>query len=350
MIMAEASEASQDELQQQAEAHLRWLLEESGEFPDLPDLDQMEPDQIDSMGGGVDAATYLVKRPDGDIVVKLNSEGLESEARALRSWKPYSERVPEVLGLGTVPSSGDPPIKYLLLAALKNDGGDVIETADKFLERSQQSARELGRALGTELHRLHQAVDANGFGNFGDSPGSERTYQSWSAYLEDFFVIYADFVQQVGIDDDQIESVRGFMQACPFVPEGRFLHGDVTIRNVGVYSYRPITVGLFDPNPLSGDPSWDIAPMMNNVAFNELRGRRESEPPAALTRDRELLAGFWESYPDKVAEESLMTAQLIQALLQAEHRQDRLQRKETDSVDVEVTHEFISSLVNRMAA
>jgi fructosamine-3-kinase len=350
MIMAEASEAPQDELQQQAEAHLRWLLEESGEFPDLPGLDQMEHDQIDSMGGGVDAATYLVKRPDGDVVVKLNSEGLESEARALRSWTSYTDRVPDVLGLGTVPSSGDPPIKYLLLAALKNDDGDVIETADKFLERSQQSARELGRALGSELHRLHQAVDRAGFGNFGDSPGSERTYRSWSAYLEDFFVIYADFVQQAGIDDDQIESVRGFMRACPFVPEGRFLHGDVTIRNVGVYSYRPITVGLFDPNPLSGDPSWDIAPMMNNVAFNELRERRESEPPAALTRDRELLAGFWESYPDTVAEKSLMAAQLIQALLQAEHRQDRLQRKETDTADVEVAHEFISSLINRMAA
>jgi hypothetical protein len=107
MIMAEASEAPQDELQQQAEAHLRWLLEESGEFPDLPGLDQMEHDQIDSMGGGVDAATYLVKRPDGDVVVKLNSEGLESEARALRSWKSYTDRVPDVLGLGTVPSSGD---------------------------------------------------------------------------------------------------------------------------------------------------------------------------------------------------------------------------------------------------
>jgi fructosamine-3-kinase len=225
-----------------------------------------------------------------------------------------------------------------------------VETADDFLEKSPASARELGRALGLELHRLHQAVDQTGFGNFGDSPGSERTYQSWSAYLEDFFVIYADFVQQIGIDDDQFEAVRRFMRACPFVAEGRFLHGDVTIRNVGVYSYRPITVGLFDPNPLSGDPSWDIAPMMNNVAFNELRDRRESESPAPLTRDRELLAGFWETYPDEVAEASLLTAQLMQALLQAEHRQDRLHRNETDTIDVAVTHEFISSLVNRMAA
>jgi hypothetical protein len=259
-----------------------------------------------------------------------------------------------VLALGTVPqsgdpSSGDPPIKYLILAVLKNDDGDVVETADDFLERSPASARELGRAVGVELHRLHHAVDQAGFGNFADSPGSERTYNSWSAYLEDFFVIYADFVQELGIEDDQVAAVRRFMRASPFVAEGHFLHGDVTIRNVGVYSYRPITVGLFDPNPLSGDPSWDIAPMMNNVALNELRDQRASEPPAALTRDRELLAGFWESYPDKIAEESLLTAQLMQALLQAEVRQARLHHNETDSVDVEVTHEFIGSLVNRMA-
>ena len=124
------------------------------------------------------------------------------------------------------------------------------------------------------------------------------------------------------------------------------MHGDVTIRNVGVYSYRPITVGLFDPNPLSGDPSWDIAPMMNNAAFNEIRQRREGVPPEPLTRDRELLAGFWESYPDHVAEESLLTAQLVQAILQAEHRQDD---SDTDTIDVEVTHDFIRTIVDKAA-
>jgi hypothetical protein len=57
---------------------------------------------------------------------------------------------------------------------------------------------------------------------------------------------------------------------------------------------------------------------------------------------------FWESSPDWVAEESLLTAQLVQALLQAEHRQDRLHRNKTDTVDVEVAREFINSIVNRM--
>jgi aminoglycoside phosphotransferase (APT) family kinase protein len=282
--------------------------------------------------------------------VKLKSNGLEAEARALRAWKPYTARVPEVLGLGTVPSVGERSIKYLILTALKNDEGRIVQTAAEYLDRSPASARELGRALGAELHRLHQAVDKAGFGNFADSPGSERTYDSWSGYLEDFFTLHAALVRQLGVGEDRVQATLAFIRACPFVAEGRFLHGDVSVRNVAIFGYQPITVGLFDPNPLSGDPSWDIAPMMNNVAYNELRQRRKGVPSEVLVRDRELLDGFWESYPDRVAQESLLTAQLVQAVLQAEHRQERLRHGQVDTVEVDVTREFIRAAVDRVAA
>jgi fructosamine-3-kinase len=235
------------------------VLEDSGEFPDLPGIDQLTPEQVVELGGGVDAATYLVRCPRRDVVVKLDSSGLEAEARALRAWKPYTSRVPEVLGLGTVPSTGERSTKYLVLTALKNAAGRLLETADEYLERSPASARELGRAVGAELQRMHQAVDETGFGNFADSPGSERTYGSWSGYLEDFFALHADFVRHLGISADRIQATLAFIRACPFVAQGRFLHGDVSIRNVGIFDDQPITVALFDPNPLSGDPSWDIA-------------------------------------------------------------------------------------------
>jgi len=329
---------------------LRWVLEDSGEFPDLPGLDQLTPEQVVKLGGGVDAATFLVRCPGRDVGVKLKSNGLEAEARALRAWKPYTPRVPEVLGLGAVPSVGEHSMKYLLLAALKNDEGRIVEPAAAYLDRSPASARELGRAVGAELHRMHQAVDKAGFGNFADSPGGKRTYDSWSGYLEDFFSLHAGFVQQLGISEDQIQATLGFIHACPFVAEGRFLHGDVSVRNVAIFGYQPITVGLFDPNPLSGDPSWDIAPMVNNVAYNELRDRRERGPSQLLGRDRELLDGFWESYPGGVAEESLLTAQLVQAVLQAEHRLDRLRGGQADTVDVDVTYEFIRTTMDRAAA
>jgi phosphotransferase family enzyme len=139
---------------------LRWVLDDSGEFPDLPGLDQLAPEQVVELGGGVDAATYLVRCPDRDVVVKLKSNGIEAEARALRAWRPYTTRVPEVLGSGTVPSAGERPTKYLILAALKNDAGQLVETAAEYLDRSPASARELGRALGAELHRMHHASGA----------------------------------------------------------------------------------------------------------------------------------------------------------------------------------------------
>jgi aminoglycoside phosphotransferase (APT) family kinase protein len=329
---------------------LRWVLEDSGEFPDLPGLDRLPPEQVVELEGGVDASTYLVRCPRRDVVVKLKSNGLEAEARALRAWKPYTPRVPEVLGLGTVPSVGERSMKYLLLAALKNDEGRIVETAAEYLDRSPASARELGRAVGAELHQMHQAVDETGFGNFADSPGSERTYSSWSGYLEGFFALHADFVRQLGISEDRIQATLAFIRACPFIAEGRFLHGDVSVRNVGIFGYQPISVGLFDPNPLRGDPSWDIAPMVNNVAYNELRSRRQGEPSEVLLRDRELLDGFWESYPGGVAEESLLTAQLVHAVLQAEHRKHRLRRNQADTVEVEVSYEFIRAAVHRVAA
>jgi len=154
---------------------LRWVLQDSGAFPDLFGLDQLPAEQVVELGGGVDAATYLVRCPRRDVVVKLKSNGLEAEARALRAWQPYTPRVPEVLGSGTVPSAGERPTKYLILAALKNDEGRIVETAAEYLDRSPASARELGRALGAELHRLHQAVDETGFGNFADAASGPMT-------------------------------------------------------------------------------------------------------------------------------------------------------------------------------
>ena len=143
-----ASSASEKEPDQEAEAHLRWVLDASGQFPDLPGFDQLAPEQIVSLGGGVDAVTYLVRCPARDVVVKLNTVGLEAEATALRAWKAYTPRVPDVLGLGTVPSAGEHSIKYLILSALKNDRGEIVETARDYLERSSRKRSRAGACAG----------------------------------------------------------------------------------------------------------------------------------------------------------------------------------------------------------
>lgn len=329
---------------------LRWVLQETGVFPNAASIEEMSPRQVVSLGGGADALTYLVRCPDRDVVVKFNDHGLEAEARALRAWKEHTTGVPDVLGIGRVPSTGSRPVEYLVLGALFNDEGEIVETAVEFLERCPVRAREVGRELGAELHNLHQARCRTGFGNFADSPGAERTYGSWGSYLEQFFMQHADYVTGLGLPGHQVERAAAFMRRGRYVDDPRYLHGDVTIRNIAIRSYHPIKISLFDPNPLCGDPSWDIAPMANNVEFNEAVSRAGGGASETFTRDRELLAGFWEAYPDVIAEESLLTAQLVQAVLQAEHRQDASEHGEIDDRDIEVTHEFIRDVMDRISA
>ncbi len=327
---------------------MRWVLAESGDLPDLPESGRMAQDGVVPMGGGVDAATYLVRGLSRNVVLKLNRQGLEAEARALQAWRAHSDLVPEVLGVGTVPSTGDEPVRYLVLEALENQRGGVVETGADLLEKHPSRARELGRAIGAELYRLHGAIDRTGFGNFADVPGSERTYRTWNGYLEDFFRLHTEFVAGLGISDDRMEAACASIRTGPSVAEGRVLHGDVTIRNVAVYRYDPIAVGLFDPNPLIGDPSWDVAPLVNNVAFDELRD--EGAPSRTLIRDRELLEGFRAAYPGVIAEETLRSAQLVQAVLQAEHRQERVRRGEADEREAEATFAFIRATIEGMAS
>jgi fructosamine-3-kinase len=326
---------------------LAWVLEETGVCPDVASPGTTSRRHVVSLAGGVDALTYLVRCPGRDVVVKLSDYGLEAEARALRAWAPHTSGVPQVLTVGTVPSTR---VRFLVLTALKNDHGDVVETAVDYLNRSPSSAHAVGRALGDELHEMHQARCCTGFGNFADSPGAERTYGTWSSYLEDFFRQHADYVRRMGVSDRRIEQSCTVMRRSRYVDEGRYLHGDVSIRNIAIRGYDPVRISLFDPNPLSGDPSWDVAPMANNVEFNERRRRADAGSSEVLTLDRELLAGFWESYPRELPEESLLTAQLVQAVLQAEHRERASDRGDIDDLDVDVAHEFIRDLMNRISA
>jgi fructosamine-3-kinase len=329
-------------------SHLRWVLAESGEFPDLPEPDRMASDDVVPLGGGVDAATYLVKGPSRNVVLKLNRQGLEAEARALTAWRALSDLVPEVLGVGEVPSTGDEPVRYLVLEALENERGGVVQTGDDLLSEDPSRARELGRAIGTELGRLHEAIDPTGFGNFADLPGSERTYPTWNGYLEDFFRHHTEFVAGLGVPHDRFEAACAGIRASPSVAQGRVVHGDVTIRNVAVYRYDPIAVGLFDPNPLIGDPSWDAAPLVNNVAFDELLDGGATSP--TLARDRELLAGFRSTYPGEIAEATLRSARLVQAVLQAEHRQEQARRGEADGREAEATFAFVRATIDELAS
>ena len=74
-MMSEASSASHEDLFQEAEAYFEVAARRKWAIAGLTATAQMTPDQVNFLEGGVDAVTYLVKRPDGDVV-NLNRDGL----------------------------------------------------------------------------------------------------------------------------------------------------------------------------------------------------------------------------------------------------------------------------------
>ena len=205
----------------------------------------------------------------------------------------------------------------------------------------------MGEALGAELARLHEAVDPDGFGNFGDAPGTERPYDSWGAYLSDYLAAHHDFLTGLGVSEEQLRRTHDVIRATRFVDEPRFLHGDVSVRNLAVYGDDPMVVGLFDPNPVSGDPSWDLAPVANKVALAE-ELRRRGGAPEQLEAHAAVWAGVRRAYGD-VDEDRMLTAQLVQGVLQAESRHDRRRDGELDDREVEVADDFVRDLVDRLS-
>ena len=66
---------------------------------DLPRLDHMEPDQIDSLGGEAQGPLIWWKAPDRGVVI--NSEELQAEARTLGAWD-YTDTARRGLHTNTV--------------------------------------------------------------------------------------------------------------------------------------------------------------------------------------------------------------------------------------------------------
>lgn len=302
---------------------------------------------VEQMGGGVDASTFLVHRAVGDVVVKLHGTGVEAEARALRAWRSHSDRVPAVLGSGRLARNGsDEPVSYLVLEVLRDAGGGVASIASELLEASPDIGGALGQALGAELCRLHETVHAEGFGNFGDAPGAERTYESWGAYLSDYLDVHRDFVTAMGLSGRRLRLTLDALRDTSYDDAPRVLHGDVSVRNLAVYQVHPLAVGLFDPNPLGGDPSWDLAPVANKAALGEQLGRRGGElGPAEV--DAAVWSGLQAAY-GALPDERMVAAQLVQAVLQAEVRHERRHDPDLGDHEVAVADDLVRQLVDRL--
>lgn len=280
-------------------------------------------------------------------ILKFHNEGIEAEAEALLAWHSRKAHVPRVMNYGVVPATKTTaqPVKYLLQQALLDRHGRVVETCAEYLLRQPKKARETGRLMGVELKKMHSCVARRYFGDFADSPGSLSTYRSWNTFMKDFLKSRTAYLRSIGVTGEQLTAVERFIEQCQFVKRGRYIHGDFSIRNAAVKSHDPLQIYLFDPNPMIGDPTWDVANFYNNAEFQKRRAAADDSRADVATRDQQLLIGFRQGYHRRINQNGLLVSRLIQASLNAE----AVENSDTaDPLDGQVRREFIKDCIERI--
>lgn len=342
--------AADRRVRQGAPKFIESLIKDSRAIPQFSSLDELRPECIEPLSGGAEAATYLLRTPKVQAIIKFGHKGLEAEAEALRAWRARGAQVPEVLASGVVPATkrSPNPIKYVVEQALLDRHGRLVETCASFLTHSPEKAREVGRLMGVELNKLHGTSAKRHFGDFADSPGSLSTYKSWSSFMKDYLRARSNYLRRIGVTSAQLTAAERFIDGCQFVKRGRYVHGDFSIRNAAISGHEPLKVSLFDPNPMIGDPTWDVANHYNNYEFHKRRAEHDGTVRDLFVRDQQLFIGFRQGYTRRIRQDGLLVARLIQASLQAEYKESAVRSGRADRLDVRVRREFIHELVKRM--
>jgi fructosamine-3-kinase len=323
------------------------IINDTNALMTVDSIEQLREEHIQALSGGVDAATYLVNLPNERVIIKLSYAGLEAEAEAINAWRARHVRTPKVLRTGIVPSTKDTkqPVKFLMQQAMVTSEGRLIETCANYLVHSPKKARQIGTGLGQELAKIHSCVSTRLFGEFKDAAGSHSSYHTWNGYVVDAIKYNASYLEELGIEQSAVKSVIDFAKQHTFVSRGRYIHGDFSIRNVALKSYEPLKLSVFDPNPLIGDPSWDISFLINNYELQKRRRAYDDSQHDLYTMHQQLWIGFKQGYARKIHEKSLLVAQFIQAIYQAQYTQ-----RQGDDIGLRVRTEFLQDTAKKIAS
>ena len=330
--------------------YIETALKQTAALPGIETIENLRPEQIGTLSGGVDAATYLVRSREGQVVIKINDHDIGAEAEALQAWRDRHARVPQVLGYGYLRSGASTRRgKYLVQKAILTPHGRLVETCANYLVAYPEKAREIGRLLGIELTKMHRAIAPRSFGEYGDAAGNTAAYQSWNAYMQGYLKLHRDYLRKLGISEDELAQVEQYIDDCKFAARGRYLHGDFSIRNAAIKSYEPLKVSVFDPNPIVGDPTWDIAVLFNNEEYRRRRQQHTDDREELYNRDKQLLIGFKQGYQRKIRQDNLLVSQLMQAILQTQYTAGKVAQKQLDKLELRVREDFIKDIVEAMA-
>lgn len=352
--------ANVKQLRENAPRYLKSILERTYAIKEVKSLKELGQGALTPLGGGMLSAAYWLQIDGESRVIKLRYRGIDAEAKSLEAWRKKGADVVAVIAKGIVPETRqtDDKVKYLVLEGVTDKKGEVAPTCFEYVESHPEAIKKIGEILGNELFKIHSAKTTRSFGEFADMWGKNKApLKTWNSYLQSFIIMHYDYLLTLGLTESKLKRLLQQVKEKKFPRRGTFVHGDYSLRNAMLTSKNPLEVKIFDPNPLIGDPSWDLAILYNNFEFEKRKheyNTRKKAFHASYIRDKDTLEGLVKGYTEsggKIDEDAVAMSQLMQCifLLQIEENKARKQKVDPEKeIEVMVRKDTLFDKVERL--
>lgn len=251
------------EISENAPNYLAALVEplhDRGVFHGIRSLDDILPTGVVVLENGANSASYWITEPDSAVVLKIQKEGVSSEAEWLETFGNVGARVPRVLAYGVIPGEEhlNRPTRFIALEGLLDDKGKRVKSVVSYVRDNPEMMRMVSGQMGTALAKIHAAVSDKPFGSYSDQEDGVRTFDSWKEFLTER--IRSDQLQTHGVSSKKHSEIISALDSIEFPEQGVYVHGDFNSYNVMMLAsdQDPIQIAIIDPAPHIGDPYYDL--------------------------------------------------------------------------------------------
>lgn len=202
---------------------------------------------------GLSSVVIDANTVEGRRIIKLRNFGAQSENLCFDQWRKQGVPVPRVYFAGHF--NEKQALSYLIMDPVIDSVGGLAKLG---YEVDNKYRNAIEQFLGVQLAKMHQAK-ADHFGGLVDDENSTVSTTTWNDYV-DYLLGKSerDLLEICGIKPKQFEFIRQLVNLT-YTHSAVFAHGDFGIYSVLVKNIAPVDGVIFDPDPVLGDPYYDIA-------------------------------------------------------------------------------------------
>ncbi len=341
------------QLRKNAPFYIKEIIEKSHAIGGIHSIEDLSQNSIKALSGGMLSAVYFLKRTGQELVINLRSKGVDATAEAFSAWQKKGANIVNIISSGIVPTtrSQADKVKYLIMEGIVDKTGKPAQTAQDYVRKYPEKAKQVGIALGRQLAKMHQAKTERSFGEYADMWGNTAAIRTWNNYLTGYISFHQTYLTKIGINEDKLKKLIEVIKKTKFSKKGRYIHGDFSMRNAIVESEHPLKLKIIDPNPLVGHYSWDLAVLYNNKEFSKRKFAafpKNKQFQKKFNIDQDCLEGFIEAYQKyssyKIDRKKVLMSQVMQIIFLTQTEEKKL-KKNPDDVNQKLEYRIRKELL-----